>query len=131
MSQTKANNYETVLKSAGAWRCKRAPGHPGTGPKPTKFRQPNQKPQLSSNQAKKQKLEFNFWPFSNIFHPNLAPRPAPTGQARKLVQNAAQISSGDQFEGHVVASAWSRPKKLKFVNDGMIAGKTRIIAELV
>ncbi len=31
------------------------------------------------------------------FRPSLAPRPAPTGRVRKTVQNAPNISPGDQF----------------------------------
>ncbi len=33
--------------------------------------------------------------FLASFRPNLAPRPAPTGQARKMVQNEHNISPGD------------------------------------
>ncbi len=36
-------------------------------------------------------------PYSAIFRPNLALRRAPTGQARKLMQKASKISSGDQL----------------------------------
>ncbi len=43
---------------------------------------------------KKMNLSFDL---SVISRPNLAPRPVPTGQARKMVQNAFKISSGDQF----------------------------------
>ena len=31
------------------------------------------------------------------FRPNLAPRPVPTGRARKMVQNAPKISPANQF----------------------------------
>jgi hypothetical protein len=31
------------------------------------------------------------------FRPNLGPRPAPTGRARKMVRNAPTISPGDRF----------------------------------
>ncbi len=31
------------------------------------------------------------------FRPNLAPRPAPTGRARQMVQHAPKVSAGDQF----------------------------------
>ncbi len=33
--------------------------------------------------------------FSAIFRPSLAPRPTPTGQARRMAQNAPKISTGD------------------------------------
>ncbi len=71
--------------------------------------------QLSSNQTKKQKnLWFEFRSFSVISRPSLAPRPVPTGQARKMMQHAPKISPGDQIQRQFVASSWSRPKKLKF-----------------
>ncbi len=52
---------------------------------------------LHSNQAKKQQISFMFGFCSDIFWPNLAPRPAPTGQARQMVQNAHDISPGNQL----------------------------------
>ncbi len=42
-------------------------------------------------------LYFGFGRFWVVFRPNLAPRPVPTGRARKMVQNAPKISPGDQF----------------------------------
>ncbi len=51
--------------------------------------------------------------FSDIFRPNLGPRPTPTGQARKMVQNAPNTNPGDQLQDHFVAISWSRPKNLK------------------
>ncbi len=53
----------------------------------------------------------------------MAPRPVLTSPARKIVQNAPKISSGDQFQGHVVAISRSRPKRTYVKKDGVIAGK--------
>ena len=38
-----------------------------------------------------------YFGFLDGFRPNLAPRPVPTGRARKTKQNAPKISLGDQF----------------------------------
>ncbi len=49
--------------------------------------------------------------FSATSRQNLAPRPDPMGQARKVVRHAPRISPGDQLEDHLVAIPWSRHKE--------------------
>ncbi len=51
--------------------------------------------------------------FGDVFRPNVDPGPAPTAQARNMVQNAPNISSADHFDGRFVTIFWSQPK-LKF-----------------
>jgi hypothetical protein len=57
----------------------------------------NEGRQLNSNKAKKQNYNLSVGLVSVKFRPNMAPRPAPTGQARKIVQNAPKISTRDKL----------------------------------
>ncbi len=62
------------------------------------------------------------------FRPNLGPRPVPTGRARTMVQNAPQISPGEQFQDRSVTIFWSKPTiqiKNVSLSEGKSHGKPR------
>ncbi len=52
---------------------------------------------IGSNHAHIFKINLSFV-FSVTFRSNLTPRPTPTGQARKMVQNASKISPGTIYK---------------------------------